>query len=64
MFLCSVKKKFLATPLSAGSKARYQEYKNEVARTLNRDNTLKILEQTKQLHAWILERLKEKSLTR
>ena len=44
--------------------ARYQEYKDDVARTLNREKTAEILEQTKQLHAWILERLKEKSSTR
>ena len=41
--------------------ARYQEYKNDVARTLNREITANILEQTKQMHAWILERIKEKS---
>lgn len=40
--------------------ARYQEIKDAVARSLNRDNTAKILETTKQMHAWILQRLKEK----
>ena len=40
--------------------ARYQEYKDEVARTLNRESTADILEKTKQIHAWILERMKEK----
>ena len=40
--------------------ARYQEVKNAVARSLNHDNTSKILETTKQMHAWILQRLKEK----
>jgi len=44
--------------------ARYQEYKNDVARTLNRETTAAILEQTKQMHAWILEKLKEKPSTR
>ena len=44
--------------------ARYQEYKYEVARTLNRENTGAILDQTKQMHAWILERLKAKLSTR
>ena len=58
-----VQKDFLENIKTMNIEARYQEYKNEVARTLNSDNTLKILEQTKQLHAWILERLKEKSLT-
>ena len=40
--------------------ARYQEVKNAVARSLNHDNTSMILETTKQMHAWILQRLKEK----
>ena len=43
--------------------ARYQEYKDDVARTLNRETTVDILEQTKQMHAWILEKLKEKLST-
>ncbi len=43
--------------------ARYQEYKNEVARSLNRERTTDILETTKKLHAWILEQLKAKSST-
>lgn len=43
--------------------ARYQEYKNDVARTLNHESTARILQQTKQMHAWILEKLKEKSST-
>ncbi len=38
--------------------ARYQEYKTELASTLNREGTAKILETTKELHAWILENLK------
>lgn len=44
--------------------ARYQEYKDAVARTLNRETTAEILETTKQMHAWILQKLKEKSSTR
>lgn len=44
--------------------ARYREIKDAVARRLNSDNTAAILEQTKQLHAWILEKIKEKSSTR
>lgn len=44
--------------------ARYQEVKDAVARTLNRETTSMILETTKQLYAWILEKLKEKSSTR
>lgn len=44
--------------------ARYQEYKNDVARTLNRERTAMIVEQTKQLYTWILKKLEEKSSTR
>lgn len=44
--------------------ARYREVKDEVARMLNRETTALILEQTKQMHAWILERIKEKSASR
>ena len=44
--------------------ARYQEIKDEVARTLNREKTGWILDQTKQLSKWILEKLQEKSSTR
>ena len=44
--------------------ARYQEIKDEVARTLNRETTTEILGQTKEMHSWILEKLKGKSSTR
>ena len=40
--------------------ARYREVKDAVARKLNQDTTSVILERTKQFHAWILERIKEK----
>lgn len=43
--------------------ARYQEVKDAVARSLNRENTAEILETTKQMHAWILQKLKEKLVT-
>ena len=44
--------------------ARYQEIKDAVARSLNREKTAEILGQTKQLYAWILQKLQEKSSTR
>ena len=56
--------KFLEIIKPMNIEARYQEFKDEVARSLNRENTAEILETTKQLHAWILEKLKEKSSTR
>ena len=56
--------KFLDFIKPMNIEARYQEIKDEVARTLNREITAEILEQTKQMHLWILENLKEKSSTR
>ncbi len=44
--------------------ARYQEIKDEEARSLNREKSAEILETTKQLYAWILQKLQEKSSTR
>jgi HEPN domain-containing protein len=55
--------KFLEVIKPLNIEARYQEFKDEVARTLNREDTSDILETTKQLHAWILEKIKEKSST-
>lgn len=55
------KKDFLEGIKRLNIEARYQEYKDEVARTLNRESAAEILEHTKQMHAWILERIKEKS---
>ena len=57
-------KDFLALIRDMNIEARYQEYKDAVARSLNREGTAKILEGTKQLYAWILEKLKEESSTR
>lgn len=56
-------KNFLAIIREMNIEARYQEYKDEVARKLNRETTAGILETTKQMYAWILQQLKEKSLT-
>ena len=56
--------KFLDFIKPMNIEARYQEIKDEVARTLNREITAEILEQTKQMHSWILENLKEKSSIR
>ena len=54
-------KNFLALIRDMNIEARYKEYKDAIARTLNRESTAEILETTKQMHAWILEKLKEKS---
>lgn len=53
-------KDFLQGIRDLNIEARYQDAKDAASRTLNSDNTAKILETTKQLHEWILERIKEK----
>ena len=40
--------------------ARYREVKDEIAKMLTRESAGVILEQTKQMHAWILEKIKGK----
>lgn len=57
-------KNFIALIRDMNIEARYQESKDAVARSLNRENTAEILETTKQLYTWILEMLKEKLSTR
>ena len=57
-------KNFLSGIRDLYIEARYREIKEATARKLNRENTAVILETTKQLHTWILERIKEKSSTR
>lgn len=56
-------KQFLERIKPMNIEARYQECKDEVARTLNSESTAEILNTTKQLHAWIINKIKEKSLT-
>ena len=53
-------KDFLEIIKKLNIEARYQEYKDDVARRLNRDAATEILETTKQFYAWILEKIKEK----
>ena len=53
-------KDFLQGIRDLNIEARYQDAKDAASRKLNSDNTAKILETTKQLHEWILERIKEK----
>ena len=48
---------FLTTIREMNIEARYREYKSRLAAMLNEQNTLQILEQTKQTQLWILQRL-------
>ena len=54
-------KDFLALIRDMNIEARYQEFKDAAARNLNSENTAEILNTTKQLHAWILHEIEEKS---
>ncbi len=48
---------FLTTIREMNIEARYREYKSRLAATLNENLTLQILEQTKEMHQWILQKL-------
>lgn len=52
--------KFLDFIKPMNIEARYQQVKAEVAKSLNKESTANVLETTKQLHSWILERMQEK----
>lgn len=57
-------KDFLEGIKQMNIEARYQESKDAVARTLDRETTAMILETTNQLYSWILEKLQERSSIR
>ena len=48
---------FLTTIREMNIEARYREYKSRLAASLNGEMALHILEQTKEMHQWILQRL-------
>ena len=50
-------KMFLDVMTPMNIEARYREYKNRLAAMLNEQNTLHVLEQTKQMQQWILQKL-------
>ena len=47
---------FLTTIREMNIEARYREYKSRIAASLNETNTHQLLEQTKQMKQWILQR--------
>lgn len=49
--------KFIAMMVPMNIEARYPQYKNRVAATLNKEACEYIVEQTKHLHQWILQKL-------
>ena len=53
-------KDFLALIRDMNIEARYQEFKDAVARSLNKEATADILETTKQMHSWILQEIEGK----
>lgn len=48
---------FIAMMVPMNIEARYPQYKQSVAATLNEDKCMYILEQTKQMQQWILQKL-------
>ena len=54
-------KDFLTTIRQMNIEARYQEYKDEAATALNKEKAAEILEYTKQMHSWILQKYSEKT---
>lgn len=48
---------FLTTIREMNIEARYREYKSRIAAMLDEQMTLQILEQTKQMQQWILQKL-------
>ena len=54
-------KEFLTQIRQMNIAARYQEYKDELATSLNSEIAKNILETTKQMHAWILQKFSEKT---
>lgn len=54
-------KLFLTTIRQMNIEARYQEYKDTVARTLNKEKTANIINDTKQMYIWIHQKYSEKT---
>lgn len=52
---------FLTTIRQMNIEARYQEYKDTVARTLNKEKTANIINDTKQMYIWIHQKYSEKT---
>ena len=49
--------RFIAMMVPMNIEARYPQYKQQVGSTLNEDTCKYILEKTKQIHQWILQKL-------
>ena len=53
-------KDFLDTIKTMNIEARYQEYKDNVASSLDREKAAELLDNTKLLYSWILQKYSEK----
>ncbi len=53
-------KDFLETIKTMNIEARYQEYKDNVASSLDREKAAELLDNTKLLYSWILQKYSEK----
>ena len=57
----TVQKDFLNDIKTMNIEARYQEYKDNLAVSLNKERAAEVLELTRQMHTWILQKFSEKT---
>ena len=53
-------KAFMETLLPMNIESRYPDYRDRLLKSLDREKCSKILHETREMHAWIKEKLKEK----
>lgn len=58
--LSDMQKAFIEMLLPMNIETRYPEYKDRLFKSLDREKCSKILHETREMHAWIKEKLKEK----
>ena len=58
--LSDQQKAFLEMLMPMNIETRYPEYKDRLFKSLDREKCSKILHETREMHAWIKEKLKEK----
>jgi HEPN domain-containing protein len=58
--LSDQQKAFMEMLLPMNIETRYPEYKDRLFKSLDREKCTKILQETREMHAWIKEKLKEK----
>ena len=59
-FLSDQQRAFMEMLLPMNIETRYQEHKDRLFKSLDREKCSKILRETREMHSWIKEKLKEK----